>query len=890
MDSSSEEPEYWSWMADQSTILIDSEKEIGIPWILSSLFCNDFNYRFDFIDEITICLIDLVIKKRDQIAFLLPWYNKRRLVMLFASLIILNWLTCKKLDYRNSTILYIGNPSLVRHSFRKISLLFRRKDEMRRPMALHFSHFFLRQYTINSGEVQKEEGIQWDQHLPKIICHPSLSNIQQLIEKNNPDWIFIDFENDEKEIPFLQDAVKFIKDNATPLICVSENPLSRNVLNLKKQGVQVYSWPSVVDEIPSILSLPQGDNFSMEQIFINNHSDHSKIKPILIKTRYEKNFTLAYKALIQAREHVKSELGQNAIKIGFKYLRLLESLSIPLTLYEQECSNFWGLKNITSTKEAFDKYISAIEEYYPELTENLLVTSLALDQIYYSFWKNEPDLWKGLTAMINCTENSCPIITVFYAKGRQDLFELAILARLNITSEDLQEKNIFITSLKEISEIIEAINSSKTIEDEPIVQVLKRSPEVHIVLVGLPGYEIIPKLKNILTNTHIDILIYGHLISVIYSLGAEWNTSFTPDLINNATIMAKMLNSPPPSHIPVLNSRFKVDGPEILFKEKGAEAHTTKQHSEAEFIHDDVNFINLFEENEFDKIYGEDDKLSIAVTELEKELDSDFEPEVSPLGDINDEKVSRETSILLEKIFVFEFEEGFRAKFSPNDTLKLLNYSPVNGELKVTVIDSLAGSLNLGDKVLFIKGQKRQSLYDLLISQIHTHPAVEIKIALINRWHEEFSRGYERESKYNGLTVGKLLEDLMEHGSQITSPQTVMLWLQGATLCPSDPEDLLRIAKILNLPFVNKHYLHIYSAAQKIRGIHAGFSRRLNNWLLNQATGILQDADLNYDFIDEKLGVTLSDFKESLLVLTVRSVKEEEGLYCYYDLGKLEGV
>ncbi len=78
-------------------------------------------------------------------------------------------------------------------------------------------------------------------------------------------------------------------------------------------------------------------------------------------------------------------------------------------------------------------------------------------------------------------------------------------------------------------------------------------------------------------------------------------------------------------------------------------------------------------------------------------------------------------------------------------------------------------------------------------------------------------------------------------------------------MCPEDAEDLRRLAEILNMGFVQAHYLRIYQAAKRLRNLHRVLSRRLNGWLEEQASGsIRENSD---DVLDAELGITFGDFR-----------------------------
>jgi transcriptional regulator with XRE-family HTH domain len=136
--------------------------------------------------------------------------------------------------------------------------------------------------------------------------------------------------------------------------------------------------------------------------------------------------------------------------------------------------------------------------------------------------------------------------------------------------------------------------------------------------------------------------------------------------------------------------------------------------------------------------------------------------------------------------------------------------------------------------------------------------------------------------------MNELLEELQENGCKISSVQSLRQWLDGSVLCPEDPEDLWRLADALNMDFIMQNYKRINKASHRLRGIHSGLAIKLNNWLIKQAKGIIEEDENMYELIDDELGLTLQDFKDALTILQVKSIDEKQGLFYRDSLGRLE--
>lgn len=105
-------------------------------------------------------------------------------------------------------------------------------------------------------------------------------------------------------------------------------------------------------------------------------------------------------------------------------------------------------------------------------------------------------------------------------------------------------------------------------------------------------------------------------------------------------------------------------------------------------------------------------------------------------------------------------------------------------------------------------------------------------------------------------------------------------------MCPLDPEDLRRVAEVLDMGFVRKHYKYIEQAASRLRGLHRGLSIKLNHWLQQYAAGTTQKGES--DLIDAELGLTFGDVKNSLLFLRIISIENISGSFLISNLGRAE--
>lgn len=227
---------------------------------------------------------------------------------------------------------------------------------------------------------------------------------------------------------------------------------------------------------------------------------------------------------------------------------------------------------------------------------------------------------------------------------------------------------------------------------------------------------------------------------------------------------------------------------------------------------------------------------------------------------------------------------GRRLVLAREDTVNVI----VRGPTGVKIEQRYVRSVRPGDEVLFIHGQERQSLYGLLVSRVHRDPVIAQYLALIQRWQEDLVRSYSEAERRNDLNPDRLLGELRRRGSGLTSPHTIRAWLRRLVLAPNDAEDLHRVADVLSLGFVTTYFRQIHKAARRLKGLHINLSARLNRWLASSDAGSVVVGDMD-DVVDSDLGLTVEDFRHSLVRLRVVGVTQQAGPFYRPHMGRLEG-
>jgi len=149
-------------------------------------------------------------------------------------------------------------------------------------------------------------------------------------------------------------------------------------------------------------------------------------------------------------------------------------------------------------------------------------------------------------------------------------------------------------------------------------------------------------------------------------------------------------------------------------------------------------------------------------------------------------------------------------------------------------------------------------------------------------------RAFSEGERQGRMSPESLLQAMQAKGSALTSSTTIRMWLRRLVLAPNDAENLKRIAEVLSLGFVEKYYKQIDTAGKRLKGLHINLTARLNRWLASGDAGTVAAGETD-DVIDAELGLTVEDFRHSLLRLRVLEVKQQRGPFYRPHMGRLEG-
>ncbi|OWP57533.1 MAG: hypothetical protein B2I17_00100 [Thermoplasmatales archaeon B_DKE] len=833
--------EAWNWIYENLS-KISSYKDDVFSWLKNSLM-----YEGKYLDEIdgfTTLLFKASIDARDQLITVLPDNLDARSALILSAILILKWVDYSKLSNRGRKVLYFDTKVGIRQRLSKTKL---------GGSKINFDDLFPQIHLSERKSIKSEyeDDDIWDVYLPIVVCSYSPVDPKQTIRGYSPDWIAVNC-GDAPKIEWLEPLFQYALEEKIPAVAWTSNPFFEGLQRLREHEFPIFNWPNS---------------------FFKNGNVHDKfseihgVKPLFIKGAIESILLSAHRNLMRASRIAESRLSKDACLIGWNLLRSMEVLSVPSSIYEAEVYSHWGLKSINSLSTAFSHFTDILEDEDPNFYIILKEIRSSLIEFKDYLDTSPPPFWHALLEIIEKSRNShIRTDIIFPSKGRKDIFFRALLARKNFSDEDLENYGIRILSLKQYRENRGRFEvSSVNLTDGKLTY--QEGLKNQRILVGFPSITLTPNLDTILLEDSLSILLYNFQDSALSKQIIKWNELLNPKLQKNLEVVKRYINTDLPEVEDIENTGqiIKVDPEYIEIPDSSFVSNRNAETMVFEPIDpiDEIEAILRYQE-------GEDTEQQY----IEKAI---------PTLDYQDNG-----ELWVEEALEVHFNDGWKCLFASDDKAQVLFETPNGRDKDLRYVRSL----KIGDEVLFIYGENRKSLYDLMISRIHGIPAIETHLSMILRWQEDFVKALRIKSvtlEYKGFnTFEKLLVKMVGRGSQITSVQTFQVWFKGQVIAPEDPEDLRRLAEELDMKFVYRNYHAINAAARRIRDLHRKLSLALNKWLVESSVNIVENNIDIYKSIDDKLGLTLQDFKDSIMVLRVNSIKVLGGPFYKDSLGKLE--
>lgn len=154
-----------------------------------------------------------------------------------------------------------------------------------------------------------------------------------------------------------------------------------------------------------------------------------------------------------------------------------------------------------------------------------------------------------------------------------------------------------------------------------------------------------------------------------------------------------------------------------------------------------------------------------------------------------------------------------------------------------------AEELTVGETLLLLD-TVADDIYDIFVESAHQKEQLRKAESVVERWRSILTDGLSSD-----MTEEELLDELQEHGSDITDVSTVSNWRTGEAIGPRDPEDVRRVLAILE-PEMEPTYESTVDAMKRIRKEHRDIGRRARRAIEAQMGSSIA-GDLTTDLPDD---------------------------------------
>lgn len=798
----------------------------------------------DLVDELSARIICSGLRSRPPVPVLvvLPDNLPRRSPLLFATALVMDGVAQIAAHGMDRQVLYVANYPGIRSQLGSIRL-----------GRLGLGNIFTQQYGRGRGDDLRPLALPGGINLPSVVCIYGPADPRRLLRDLRPNWIAVDC-SQGRELHWLADLLTEAGRAGIPVVGWTSEPLTEAVPKWLACGGGLFRWPRLRREtVGQIDDLAEFAQWPLEalvtpRVLVGAHV--AELSAALAR---------ASEALLAARELQNGRLSGDAVLLGWRYLRALEAVPVPLDVYEREVEAYWGLRRLAELRGGFERFIEAVARVSPRLEEVLRAVEASLEEAHDKMLQADSPLWLGLANL--CIESGDQRSIVFPSKSRREMFSFCLLARFNISEDDLRDVGVSLTWLGANDGGEAAVNGdhrSRGVSAPP-------TP----LFVGLPSRFAEGRLEPLLQQGRLDVLVWPHQELVLAR-----RIQHLSDELGFASRGLRRLD-------PALEDQGRDrprDGQSTVIRlaaGRGAAAGSLKG-----ILQTKADAVSLWRRPDAADAIA---SLFTSGAPLIDDDDLGAQP-VLVEGNVDDGSArSGGSDPWIQEAIEIRFDDGRHVLLPTDETVNVIVRSGGAAQVEQRYVRALQP----GDEVLFIQGQRRQSLYELLVSRVHRDPVIAQYIALVTRWQDDFVRAFGALETQGKTTPEHLLASLRERGSQLTSPATIRTWVRRLVLAPLDVEDLLRVGQVLSLGFVTTYYKQIHRAGRRLKGLHINLSARLNRWLTSGDAGLATQGSAE-NVIDAELGLTVEDFRHSLLRLRVRTVRAQSGPFFRPHLGQLE--
>jgi len=195
-------------------------------------------------------------------------------------------------------------------------------------------------------------------------------------------------------------------------------------------------------------------------------------------------------------------------------------------------------------------------------------------------------------------------------------------------------------------------------------------------------------------------------------------------------------------------------------------------------------------------------------------------------------------------------------------------FLPVEGTITAVgpkgAVEKSVRDLAIGDVVLFVNGDQRRSIYEVMLAEIKKSPAFSLSADIIEAWQRRLKAEFVK----TGMTGADLHRRLRDAGSTVVGV-TVRGWLRGSVMSPLDSDNLGRLFAVFGISDPDqRHSRRIDQAARHLRKVYRQYAKAVNAFLIRAA----RDDRPELDALLEKYNLDLEGVKDAVVAQEVLAI------------------
>lgn len=694
--------------------------------------------------------------------------------------------------------------------------------------------------------------------LPKVVTSYDPIDIKGLLHTIGPHWVAADIR--KYALPhWLPALIEEVAKTRTPLLLFFRSRFSELAEYAQKCDAQMVELPLVgVEQARHLGSTGDAPLWTVDwtTTFVPLVPGGSTTDTI------DESLKRVQARLTQAtRLRLTGSLDRSSLMLAWRAYRFLTTVSCPMGIAESAASSVWGAKPWSQLEASLEALLKTLAPTNPTLHLELDAAFSEMQATRKLMGDSDVPLWNAMVNLVlEKKDESKGRTIVFHGRAKRTLFEFGLLARCNLSIADLDSINVKLVDFAHQNRSYRTLRQQVATDLDPTRDEVaaKQGP---LTMVGLPSWTSALRLDPWVRGRQVEVCCYPHQVG---------------ELRRQAGWLGTVLGT-------------NTDNLEQVFRTAGASWDVALSPTTGQVFCAAPTSLNDARSDQLTVSDGSDQEVGPIAPNLNQmdevaallQLDDDDSDDGSAGIRDEDQEEGGSDSLIVSKAVELEFAGALIGLFAENDFVNLV----VNKSGEISTEPRYVRSIRAGDVLFFIHGSRRQNLYDILISRLHQDPALEVTLELIKRWQEGIAQAFRSRYLTSGYSVEDFLRDLQGRGSDVSVPLTVHFWLTGHTLGPNDPEDLLRIGSILDIPLLKAHHTKVAAALRRIRGLHRSLAHRLTKWIEAQVSGDRWDSD--DEVLDAEFGIHLRDFRDSVQLLRVESIRAKTGTFLWRSLGEL---